>query len=814
MIGCPPADILNRLGTDALGDVSFAALEAHIEECLVCQATLERRARDDGASTRFSARTRTAGFGRAPEIPGFVLGRELGRGGMGAVYEAWQPELARHVAIKILPGGDADSGHGRWLREARAASRIRHRNVVQIFQVGECNGWGYLVFDLIPGGSLKERLSGPLPHRLAAQLLEATSLAVDYIHTAGLMHLDIKPSNILLDGPPDGPLDAATPMIADFGIARLKDDPVATLTAGSAGFGTPAYMAPEQIRGEGKTVGPAADIFALGATLYHLLTGRPPFLATSVVETLDQLRQREPVPPRTLIPELPRDLETICLKCLQKDPERRYVSARELAEDLTRWLHGRPIAARRVPAIERARVWCVRRPVIVALAATLLVTVSASFAGLIALLGRSETQRARAETARATAEENARFASRALAELNDMLFLALREERPPSQDRILATVRAVREEASTLRGHGGVGANNLANLAMLEHHLAAELVSRGEHGEARALYQDAIGMIEESLRLAPNDPKIASGLVDALIGFADLEVEFGRRREALELFDRAAALYVILPVGSRPHGTILSIYRMRGRIADDYAREGNPRFLERTGGANLQLVEVLLRSSSDDPEAALFASLVHEDRGDAAQAEAALRDAAHRLGKQAKPCEELRRSIVGAVALIADPFARQIEQRLRPGAEGNLSAWSETFLNLLSDRSAVFGLDRSAVPLVGLEIAESASHVGARYRRTGRLDDSHRTADRLMAMAEAFVRRYPRDAVSYFILSKAHAQKAKNAWKVEDRAAVRRAMVAAVESARRASSLDSQRKDIPQHLAELGRRLARLDHTQ
>ena len=319
-----------------------------------------------------------------PAIPGFVIEGVLGRGGMSVVYQAWQPQLARRVAIKVVSASALIGAEDRrrWLREAQAIGRVRHPNVVQLHEAGEEDGCLYLVLDLIAGGSLADRVNGPLPARVTVGLMATIAGAVDQIHRAGMLHLDIKPSNILLDGLPDGPWDQVTPMIADFGIARAGDDPGATATGQIGVRGTPSFMAPEQIAGDRATIGPRSDVFALGATLYGLLTGRPPFQAASVIETLDLVRTREPAPLRTLVPGLPRDLETIALTCLRKDPRRRYASASALADDLRRWIDGFPIRARPVSKLDHAARWCRRRPAFASLLAVLAFTVASSIVGL------------------------------------------------------------------------------------------------------------------------------------------------------------------------------------------------------------------------------------------------------------------------------------------------------------------------------------------------------------------------------------------------------------------------------------------------
>ena len=270
-----------------------------------------------------------------------------------------------------------------------------------------------------------------------------------------MLHLDIKPSNILLDGLPDGPWDQVTPMIADFGIARAGDDPGATTTGPIGVRGTPSFMAPEQIAGDRAAIGPRSDVFALGATLYSLLTGRPPFQAASVIETLDLVRTREPAPLRTLVPDLPRDLETIALTCLRKDPRRRYASAGALADDLQRWLDGFPIRARPVSKLEHASRWCRRRPAIASLLAVLAFTVASSLVGLLTLWRHSEAERARAENALARAIESDKATSGAVRDLVSLLATTVDAPQMLVSERFERTSLAVRDLTAKLRRHRG-----------------------------------------------------------------------------------------------------------------------------------------------------------------------------------------------------------------------------------------------------------------------------------------------------------------------------------------------------------------------
>jgi serine/threonine protein kinase len=275
-----------------------------------------------------------------PDIEGYEVLEELGRGGMGVVYKARQVSLNRVVALKLIHAGAAAIPEEltRFRREAEATARLSHPNIVGVYEVGEHRGCPYLALELVEGGSLAEKLvQSPLPALRAAQLVQTLALAVQHAHERGVLHRDLKPANVLLA--PDG-----APKIADFGLARRLDVGSNETRTGSI-LGTPSYMAPEQADGRVHDLGPATDVYALGAILYELLTCRPPFKTASVLETLEQVRTHEPVRPAILQPGVPRDLETICLKCLEKDPRSRYASAAALAEDLRRFLDGEPITA-------------------------------------------------------------------------------------------------------------------------------------------------------------------------------------------------------------------------------------------------------------------------------------------------------------------------------------------------------------------------------------------------------------------------------------------------------------------------------------
>jgi serine/threonine protein kinase len=317
---------------------------------------------------------------------GYELLTKLGHGGMGVVYKARQKGLNRVVALKTLQAGIGVGREAlaRFLTEVELLAQVQHPNIVQVYDVGEHDGQPYFSMEFMEGGSLARKLaSTPQPARSAAELVETLARALEYAHRRGIVHRDLKPANVLLAA--DG-----APKIADFGLAKRLDCEVGQTQTGAI-LGTPSYMAPEQAEGHVREVGRLADVYALGVILYECLTGRPPFKAATVWETLAQVREQEPVPVRQLIPAAPRDLETVCLKCLQKQPAKRYDSAEALADDLRRFLVGEPIRARPVGLAERALKSVRRRPTAAALL-VLTMTSAVCLSTLYSALGRSNRE--------------------------------------------------------------------------------------------------------------------------------------------------------------------------------------------------------------------------------------------------------------------------------------------------------------------------------------------------------------------------------------------------------------------------------------
>jgi hypothetical protein len=345
-------------------------------------------------------------------VPGYEILGELGRGGMGVVYQARHQRLDRVVALKmILAGGHAGAAElARFRTEAEAIARLQHPNIVQIHEVGEHDGLPYFSLEFCPGGSLHNKLNGtPLPTRAAATLVGKLARAMHAAHEKGVIHRDLKPANVLL-------AEDGTPKVTDFGLAKKLDE--AGQTQPGAVMGTPSYMAPEQAGGKSKEIGRACDTYALGAILYECLTGRPPFKAATPLDTILQVVSDEPVPPTQLQPRTPKDLETICLRCLQKEPDKRYASALALADDLGRFLRGEPVLARPVGAWERALKWARRRPTTAALVAVTGLAALALVGLAVGQLYQAQLRRARdaEEEQRTKAESYLYFSRIALAD--------------------------------------------------------------------------------------------------------------------------------------------------------------------------------------------------------------------------------------------------------------------------------------------------------------------------------------------------------------------------------------------------------------
>jgi tRNA A-37 threonylcarbamoyl transferase component Bud32/tetratricopeptide (TPR) repeat protein len=511
--------------------------------------------------------------------PGFKILGELGHGGMGTVYKARQVRLKRVVALKVIRADAyADrAAAARFHAEAEAAARIQHPNIVQVFEVGEHEGMGYLVLEYVAGGSLNSRLAGLLQQaRDSARLLETLARAIHYAHRHGIVHRDLKPSNILLT-------DDGVPKISDFGLAKLLERDEGLTQPGDI-VGTPSYMAPEQIRGFSHKITPATDVYSLGAILYEMLTGRPPFKGTTLLSTIQQVSSQEPLAPGKIQRHTPRDLEIICLKCLEKDPRRRYATALELAEDLERYLDGRPILARPTPAWERAWKWARRRPSAATALSSALLAVALLLGGSLYYNARL---RAAVRTARA-AEQASAANARAVVDQRNLALKAFNQLVYDVQEKLGQTpaTRTLRQEllGSAIAGLDEIAQSTIGSAPDLSQAVAHQKLGDifrivGRSADARRHYERSRTLAETLLTAAPDEIRVAEELYQTYMGLGLLSVSAQQLGDAKAEFGGAVALSESIaaadPKHNGRHQDLIEAYLQLGR-AHSFAGEFVP----------------------------------------------------------------------------------------------------------------------------------------------------------------------------------------------------------------------------------------------
>ncbi len=526
-----------------------------------------------------------------PQISGLELLDVLGSGGMAVVFKARQVALGREVAVKFLRDAHRalPDQRERFIQEARAIARLRHPHLVALHEFGEvpaaggAASWPYLVLEYVSGGSLADILRGaPQPPGEAVRLVATLADAIHYAHQQGVIHRDLKPANVLLQAPegkgdvqpeavrgprcsPPRRLTAdICAKVTDFGLAKFSTG--GDLTHSGDVVGTPSYMAPEQAAGKSLPITVAVDVYGLGAILYEALTGRPPFAAATVDATLGLVRRDEPVPPRRLQPTVPRDLETICLKCLRKEPGRRYATAHDLALDLSRFQAGEPILARPVNTTERVVVWCRRKPGFAGLVAALVLVFLAGSSGVL-----WQWQRASAHAIEA-----------------QRIALAFRRERDTA-----------RSEKTRTEHHLQIIHNRIDRLKRL----GSDLFKRtGFSHTGQAVLEEALACYEELLPKEGNDPVVRHEAAQLLAQIADIEHTLDQVGKAAETWERQASLLTGLLAETPASQTL------RSELAYSHRRRGNAlRDLGRTRQAReaydqaARLEEVLLRETPDEP---------------------------------------------------------------------------------------------------------------------------------------------------------------------------------------------------------------------
>ena len=547
------------------------------------------KARGDTATVGLEIAASSKGLGPvqlpgAPVLDGYQVLKELDRGAMGVVYKARQLALNRIVALKmVLAGQSAGPRCCCAFRSKPRPSRLQHPNIVQIYEIGEQNGCPYFALEFVEGGTLSDHIENKeIPPREAAWVVQHLALAMEQAHRSGVVHRDLKPANVLLAPAAVQPNPTAArrltdfvPKVSDFGLAKRLEDSGQT-QAGSI-LGTPSYMAPEQAEGRNDLVGPSADIYALGAILYDLLTGRPPFQGKTVLETLQQVKKLDPVAPRLLCPRLPHDLDTICLKCLEKAPAKRYQTAQHLAEDLRRFLANEPILARRTPLWERAWKYCKRRPAMAGVAAlTVCLLLGLGIGGYVyANVERRHAQKEAGLREDAEKERNQANLQRDLAEARfkdaqdavDFMLTRIGEERLEHEPRMELVRRDLLEKALHYyeRFLGERGDDPSLRLQTAQAFQRSGDIRRllGQYKEAEQAFNSAIALFEPLTKSAPAVPLYRQDLAAAYVNLGSLLKEMDRQADAAKAYQDASTWQRQLVEQSDPETNEGKVYRQQ-----------------------------------------------------------------------------------------------------------------------------------------------------------------------------------------------------------------------------------------------------------
>ena len=462
----------------------------------------------DGNSAEYQSFTSQL-EGELPQRFGdYELLEEIARGGMGVVFRARQVKLDRQVALKMILTGKlaGESDVQRFYTEASSAAALEHPGVVPVYEVGEENGQHFFSMGFVEGESLAAMISrSPLSPTRAANMLKKITEAIVYAHGEGVIHRDLKPANVLLDKRRD-------PHISDFGLAK-KTSSGSQLTVTGQIIGTPSYMPPEQASGETNQIGPTADIYSLGAILYCCLTGRPPFQAANPMETLRQVAERDPVSPRQLNSQIDQDLDTICLKCLEKDPQRRYTTAQELVDELDRFLNGEPIKARPISSFDRSFRWCRRNPVITTLVASLFLMFVIGVGGISWKWREANFQKQQAEESQESEMNMATDESEGISEIEqrqDMAEVQLAMERQDFRE----AHSLVETWTQTLVDDGGLAGPSLSQQQRLQ--LEANLIYFKEFTERHVEERKKLALVVKSYSLVGRIEEVIGRPTEAL----------------------------------------------------------------------------------------------------------------------------------------------------------------------------------------------------------------------------------------------------------------------------------------------------------
>lgn len=773
MSTCPSLDQLSDYLSNALANIDRGDLERHIAGCPRCQRTIEglRGARPVAHRDVAVAKAPQALDGTMDDLPvtlpdspgaatdpssppnltlpGYEVLEELGRGGMGVVYRARQVSLNRLVALKMIRSASlADAKQlARFNLEAESLAQLQHPNIVQVFETGQHQDMPYLSMEYVPGVTLASEMEARTfsPQHTAA-LVEKLARAMFSAHGRGILHRDLKPSNVLLAA--DG-----EPKITDFGMAKRVGSE-SHLTVDHTVMGTPSYMPPEQAQGRLAAIGPRSDVYALGAILYEMLTGRPPFRGTTPLETIQQVIQREPVAPRSLNARIPRDLETICLKCLSKQPANRYETAADLADDLRRLQRDEPILARRIGRLGRGWRWCRRNP---ALSATMALTCLAMLAGTAGVAWQSR----QAHRARSLAQQQFRRykaeSSEKLSLIQDLMERVPEDQR--AQDQRLQSAVAAYESWLAEEPSDAAAQTSYAEALFR----VAEIRRRiGQFDRAAEMYLKARLRYQQLAAASPADPTSLQKLAETLTGLGESYRDGGQLQEAIEAYDESLEYHAKFATRSQPDA-----FQDADTARALYSRALALRLLNRTAEAEQDLrqsIELLERSLSALPQEAAFRQGLARSRinlGILLRATARPNDA-HReylaaidlltgLEQQHPQNADYRLELATALMNRANLLLTD-HPRNELRIEDALSQAKANYRTAI-DKLGTLVSQYSNVPRYRKELANSLNGLGAVLSQLGETDEAKRSWLDAVEAIKQLVTRSPDVAEYYFLLA-------------------------------------------------------------
>ncbi len=770
---CPPASLLRRIGEEDIPDETFAWLEPHIERCGHCQAVLQAWADTDrirpvrpdiGDTTERPAAWSV--FDKVPDIPGFRLIRELGRGGEGVVHLAEEQETQRLVALKFLPGGwlvDPD-GRRRWLRQVRATAQFQHANVVRLYRIEETSSWYVMVLEYVAGGTLRDCGDEPARPEAAAVIVRKLASAVEQIHRAGVLHLDLKPSNVLLDG--DGASDLASrePKISDFGIAMRTEG---GKYDGRHVGGTPAYMAPEQAGFGIEPPGPSTDVYGLGAILFFLLTSKAPFEGGSTGEILGRVLSVTPEFTADAERRIDAGLRAICLKAMKKDPGERFATPAELAGALEGWLESQRLlteARGRQAKPDRTRRNAVRGTI----AACSVVTALYFAAGS----GRPVSPDQAATTATMPM-------TRWIMELREVeanVFFGVRLER---------LIEATRVHTAALLAKSPGDAEELARTGILLKAMAGRFVSSKSNvllGKVEDLLEPSRALLERSHALAPSNQETIRELALSEIAFGSVKpMDLAVSIEELEAIEKRNVSHLERSIGwidkvtdERARVYLASVVLDRCRAQAAEGREKGVERFESIWNELHRKCESNWASLSNRAEIRMRFDLFHRRRFDPPRDISSM-----------PPDQRLSLEREFIVSRLEPMIFGKFENDFDP-AESDFAA----AIAGAESTAAAFGLPPEFVASVVYEdLIRQVSVIGTWFRVRGQIDNARRVARRYVQVARVTRARYPHRFETLLALSEAYLQDWKNHLRADDPAAAEFSLRESLEMARQATQM-------------------------